>query len=97
MNISVIGDNDTLAGFALTGIKDLYPVDNSEDAWEAYQEISNEIVIIPEKFIKIIEKNRIDQKLLVKLSLEGKSNLDSLIKNALGFDIKLGENNGNNN
>ena len=54
MKVSVIADRDTVNGFALAGIKDLYAVDNREEAKKALAEVMENpdmgVVIITERY-----------------------------------------------
>ena len=54
LKVSVIGDRDTVMGFALTGIKDLYAVEDREGAKEALSQVMQNpdmgVVIISERY-----------------------------------------------
>lgn len=94
MNICVIGNADTIIGFALTGIKNLYQVSTEEEAWEAYQKNESKIVIISTELSEIVEKNKKDEKILVKVSRTSKEDpefISRIVREAIGFDISVNE------
>lgn len=107
MKIAVIADKDTALGFALTGIKDLYTVDNREEAKSALASVMQNsdigVVIITERYAHSlrsdIERWREERPLyplLVEVSdKKGKMTKEDpirlLIKRAVGLDIKADE------
>jgi vacuolar-type H+-ATPase subunit F/Vma7 len=92
MNICVIGDADIIIGFALTGIKNLYQVKTPEEAWEVYQKDDSKIVIISNELSEVIDKNKEDEKIIVRISKSNKEDknedfISNIIREAIGFDI----------
>lgn len=107
MKIAVIADKDTSLGFALTGIKNIYAVDNREEAKSALTEVMQGsdigIVIITERYAhslrEEIQRFR-EEKPLYPLIVEvsdkkGKMRREDpirlLIKRAVGLDIEANE------
>ena len=107
MKVAVIADKDTALGFALTGIKDIFAVENRDDAKSALSEVmeSSEIgiVIITERYAhslrEEIQRFR-EEKPLYPLLVEvadkkGKMRREDpirlLIKRAVGLDIQADE------
>ena len=107
MKIAVIADKDTTLGFALTGIKDLYAVDNREDAKSALAAVMRNseigVVIITERYAHSLREDisRFREEhplypLLVEVAdKKGKMTREDpirlLIKRAVGLDIKADE------
>jgi V/A-type H+-transporting ATPase subunit F len=107
LRIAVIADKDTSLGFALTGIKDIYAVDNREEAKSALAEVMQNsdigVVIITERFahslredIRRWREEKPLYPLLVEVSdKKGKMTREDpirlLIKRAVGLDIKADE------
>jgi V/A-type H+-transporting ATPase subunit F len=107
LKVSVIADRDIVAGFALTGIKDLYAVDNREEAKNALEEVMKNpdmgIVIITERYALYLQEDIRrwrEEKPLYPLIVEiqdkkGKVERDDpirqLIKRAVGLDISASE------
>lgn len=107
MKVSVIADRDTVNGFALAGIKDLYAVDNREEAKTALAEVMENpdmgVVIITERYaLYLTEDIRRwrEEKPLYPLIVEvqdkkGKVEREDpiriLIKRAVGLDIEASE------
>jgi V/A-type H+-transporting ATPase subunit F len=107
LKIAVIADADTAMGFALTGIKDLYAVDNREDAKSALSEVmQNEdigVVIITERYAHSLREDirrwREDKPLyplLVEVQdkkgpVSREDPIRLLIKRAVGLDISASE------
>lgn len=89
MNVCVIGDVETVAGFALAGVKETYEVKTEKEAAEALEKSEATIVIVNEEFIG---DYRHPTRVIVRIARDGKASaevLSSIVKNALGFDIKL--------
>jgi V/A-type H+-transporting ATPase subunit F len=107
LKISVIGDRDTVTGFALTGIKDLYTVTDKEEAKTALAELMQNpeigVIIITERFSQLLQTDIgrwREEKPLYPLIVEiqdkkGKISREDpirlLIKRAVGLDIKASE------
>jgi V/A-type H+-transporting ATPase subunit F len=107
LKIAVIADKDTALGFALTGIKEIFAVENRDEAKSALTEVmeSNDIgiVIITERYAhslrEDIQRFREDKPLyplLVEVSdKKGKMRREDpirlLIKRAVGLDIEADE------
>jgi V/A-type H+-transporting ATPase subunit F len=107
LKIAVIADKDTALGFALTGIKDLYAVDNREDAKSALAAVMQDekigVVIITERYahslrddITRLREDHPLYPLLVEVAdKKGKMTREDpirvLIKRAVGLDIKADE------
>jgi V/A-type H+-transporting ATPase subunit F len=107
LKIAVIADRDTALGFALTGIKDLYAVDNREEAKSALTSVMQNsdigVVIITERYAHSLRgdiarwrEERPLYPLLVEVSdKKGKMSREDpiriLIKRAVGLDIKASE------
>lgn len=107
MKVSVIGDRDTVTGFALTGIKDLYAVSDNEEAKSALAELMQNpeigVIIITERFSQTLQtdiRRWREEKPLYPLIVEiqdkkGKIEREDpirlLIKRAVGLDIKASE------
>ncbi len=108
MKVSVIGDKDTVMGFALTGIKDLYVVEDGEEAKQALSELMQNpdigLVIITERYAHSLKENIRrwrEEKPLYPLIIEiqdksGKMDREDpirmLIKRAVGIDVSISEN-----
>ncbi|UCG70458.1 MAG: V-type ATP synthase subunit F [Thermoplasmata archaeon] len=107
MKVSVIADRDIVTGFALTGIKDLYAVDNREEAKNALEEVMKNpdmgVVIITERYALYLQEDIRrwrEEKPLYPLIVEiqdkkGKVDREDpirlLIKRAVGLDISASE------
>lgn len=107
MRVAVIADKDTSLGFALTGIKDLYAVENREEAKSALAEVMQNseigVVIITERYAHSLRADIArwrEEKPLYPLLVEvsdkkGKMTREDpirlLIKRAVGLDIKADE------
>ncbi len=107
MKIAVIADKDTALGFALTGIKDIFAVENRDDAKTALSEVMQSsdigIVIITERYahslreeIQRFREEKPLYPLLVEVSdKKGKMRREDpirlLIKRAVGLDIQADE------
>lgn len=107
MKIAVIADRDTSLGFALTGIKDLYAVNNREEAKSALAEVMQDpdmgVVIITERYAHSLREDIRrwrEEKPLYPLLVEVQDKsgpirredpIRILIKRAVGLDIKASE------
>ena len=107
MKVSVIGDRDTVTGFALTGIKDLYAVKDREEAKSALAEVMQNpdigVVIITERYafslsadIRRWREEKPLYPLIVEIQdkkgrIEREDPIRLLIKRAVGLDIKASE------
>jgi len=107
LRVSVIADRDTVSGFALTGIKDLYAVDNREEAKESLAEVMQNpdigVIIITERYAHSLEddiKRHREEKPLYPLIIEIQDKkgpmkkedpIRALIKRAVGLDIEASE------
>ena len=107
MKVSVIADRDSVMGFALAGIKDLYAVDNREEAKNALAEVMQNpdmgVVIITERYALYLQEDirrwREEKPLyplIVQIQdkkgeLEREDPIRILIKRAVGLDIKASE------
>lgn len=107
MKISVIADRDTVNGFALAGIKDLYAVDNREEAKRALAEVMENpdmgVVIITERYalyltddIRRWREEKPLYPLIVEIQdkkgkVEREDPIRVLIKRAVGLDIEASE------
>jgi V/A-type H+-transporting ATPase subunit F len=103
----VIGDRDTVTGFALTGIKDLYAVTDKEEAKSALAELMENseigVIIITERFSQVLQpdiRRWREEKplypLIVEIQdkkgrIEREDPIRLLIKRAVGLDIKASE------
>lgn len=107
MKIAIIGDRDTVMGFALTGIKDLYTVSNREEAKTALSEVMQNpdmgVLIITERYahslrddIKRLREDAPLYPLIVEIQdkkgrIEREDPIRALIKRAVGLDIEASE------
>lgn len=107
MKVSVIADRETVNGFALAGIKDLYAVDNREEAKNALAEVMQDsdmgVVIITERYalylhddIRRWREEKPLYPLIVEVQdkkgrIEREDPIRMLIKRAVGLDIKASE------
>jgi len=107
LKVSVIADRDTVNGFALTGIKDLYAVDNREEAKKALAEVMQDpdmgVVIINERYALYLQEDirrwREEKPLyplIVEIQdkkgrIEREDPIRILIKRAVGLDIEASE------
>lgn len=107
MKVSVIADRETVNGFALTGIKDLYAVDNREEAKKALADVMQDsdmgVVIITERYalylhddIRRWREEKPLYPLIVEVQdkkgrIEREDPIRMLIKRAVGLDIKASE------
>ncbi len=107
MRISVLGDKDTVLGFSLTGIKDLYHVEDSEKARDVLKKIINEpeigVIILSEKFavelrddIKRMREQKPLYPILIEIpdkkgSIPKEDPIRLLIKRAVGLDVRESE------
>lgn len=107
MRISVLGDKDTVLGFSLTGIKDLYPVEDSEKAKEVLKEIMNDpdigVIILSERYavdlredIKRLREQRPLYPIMIEIPdkkgpIEKEDPIRLLIKRAVGLDVQTSE------
>jgi V/A-type H+-transporting ATPase subunit F len=107
LKVAVIADKDTALGFALTGIKEIFAVDNRDEAKSALAEVMESsdigIVIITERYAhslrEDIQRYREEKPLyplLVEVSdKKGKMRREDpirlLIKRAVGLDIEADE------
>lgn len=107
MKVSVIADRETVNGFALTGIKDLYAVDNREEAKNALADVMQDpdmgVVIITERYalylhddIRRWREEKPLYPLIVEVQdkkgkIEREDPIRMLIKRAVGLDIKASE------
>lgn len=107
MKISVIADKDTALGFALTGIKDLYPVSNRDEAKSALSEVMQNpdmgVLIITERYAHSLRediKRWREEKPLYPLIVEVQDKkgpltredpIRLLIKRAVGLDIEASD------
>lgn len=104
MKICVIGDKDTVLGFALTGIKNLYPAEDREAAKNALAEVMSDpdfgVIIITERYAHSLddeirrwrEENPL-YPLIVEIQdkkgpLTREDPIRLLIKRAVGLDMK---------
>jgi len=89
MNVCVIGDRETVTGFALAGVKEAHEVSNEREARDAFEKSEAKIVIMNEEFCKNIDAG---ERVLVRIAKDGEvSNaaLAAIVRNALGFEIKV--------
>jgi V/A-type H+-transporting ATPase subunit F len=107
LKVSVIADRETVNGFALTGIKDLYAVDNREEAKNALADVMQDsdmgVVIITERYalylhddIRRWREEKPLYPLIVEVQdrkgrIEREDPIRVLIKRAVGLDIKASE------
>ncbi len=107
MKVSVIGDRDTVTGFALTGIKDLYAVDDREDAKKALAEMMQDpdigVILITERYALSLREDIIKWReekplypLIVEIRdkkgpIEREDPIRMLIKRAVGLDMKTSD------
>lgn len=107
MKICVIGDKDTVLGFALTGIKALYPSDDREAAKDALAEVMSDpdfgVIIITERYALSLDdeiRRWREEKPLYPLIVEIQDKkgplaredpIRLLIKRAVGLDMKSDE------
>ncbi len=107
MKVSVIADRDSVMGFALAGIKNLYAVDNREEAKNALAEVMQNpdmgVVIITERYALYLQEDirrwREEKPLyplIVQIQdkkgeIEREDPIRILIKRAVGLDIKTSE------
>ncbi len=107
MKVSVIGDMDTVMGFALTGIKDLYTVKDTEDAKRALAELMQNpdigVVIITERYadslredIRRFREERPLYPLIIEIQdkngkIDREDPIRLLIKRAVGIDVSTSE------
>ncbi|UCF08251.1 MAG: V-type ATP synthase subunit F [Thermoplasmata archaeon] len=107
MKVSVIGDRDTVMGFGLTGIKDLYAAGDREAAINALDEVMQNpdmgVVIITERYAHSLEdeiRKWREEKPLYPLIVEIEDKkgpvtredpIRLLIKRAVGLDMKSDE------
>lgn len=94
MNITVIGNSETVTGFALIGVKNLFEVSSNEEAYEVYMKTESPVIILSTQFSEIIEQKRKDDKIIVKVSKEqnkGSKNdvISKLVREVLGFEINI--------